>query len=112
MIYDVEGSNNVDLLVSGFGQMYLTVVGTRFSIGLLMQPGNRAGQLDPSCPARFPDCISSPMEKRVPTKTILEVVDSWWFPALRLRFCARALRASGLTWLWPRMALAVLTMCA
>jgi hypothetical protein len=30
-----------------------------------------------------------------------------WFPALRLRFCARALRASGLTWLWPRMALAI-----
>jgi hypothetical protein len=23
--YDLEGSNNVDLLVSGFGQIYLTV---------------------------------------------------------------------------------------
>jgi hypothetical protein len=52
------------------------------------------------------------VEKRVPTKTILEAVGSLWFPALRLRFCARALRASGLTWLWPRMALAILTMCA
>ena len=25
MIYDLEGSNNVDTLVSGFGQIYLTV---------------------------------------------------------------------------------------
>jgi hypothetical protein len=50
-------------------------VGTRFSIGLQMQPGKRAGQLDykcsragqlDSCPARFPGCICSPMEKRVP----------------------------------------------
>ena len=32
------------------------------------------------------------MEKRVPTKTIWEAVGSW-FPALRVRFCARALRA-------------------
>jgi hypothetical protein len=49
----------------------MVLVGTRFSIGLLMQPGNRAGQLDrttgSSCPARFPGYISSPMEKRVPT---------------------------------------------
>ncbi len=29
----------------------MVLVGTRFSIGLLMQPGNRAGQLT-SCPAR------------------------------------------------------------
>ena len=34
------------------------LVGTRFSIRLLMQPGKRAGQLA-SCPARFPGCISS-----------------------------------------------------
>jgi hypothetical protein len=71
-------------------------VGTRFSIGLLMQPGNRAGQLAnragqlDSCPARFPGCISSLMEKRVPTKTIWESVGSW-FPASRVRFCARTL---------------------
>jgi len=44
------------------------------------------------------------MEKRVPTKTIWEAVGSW-FPALRVRFFARALRTltshdSGLTWLW------------
>jgi hypothetical protein len=32
------------------------------------------------------------MEKHVPTKNILEAVGSW-FPALRVRFCARALRA-------------------
>jgi hypothetical protein len=35
-------------------------VGTRFSIGLQVQPGNRAGQLA-SCPARFPVCTCSPM---------------------------------------------------
>ena len=35
----------------------MVFVGTRFSIGLLMQPGKRAGQLDL-------------MEKRVPTRTI------------------------------------------
>ena len=80
-----------------------------------MQPGKRAGQLA-SCPARFPDCISSTMEKHVPTKTIWEAVGSW-FPALRVQFFARALRAralralashgSGLTWLWPHMALAI-----
>ena len=46
------------------------------------------------------------MEKRVPTKTIWEAVGSW-FPALRVQFFARALRASGLTWLWPHMALAI-----
>jgi len=96
-------------------------LGTRFSIGLQMQPGKRAGQLascparfpgcicSASCPARFPGCICSPMEKRVPTKIIWEAVGSW-FPALRVRFFARALRTlaygSGLTWLWR------LTMCA
>ena len=58
----------------------------------------------------FPGYICSPMEKRVPTKTIWEAVGSW-FPALRMRFFARALRAlashgSGLTWLWQ------MTMCA
>jgi hypothetical protein len=58
----------------------------------------------------FPGCICSPMEKRVPTKTIWEAVGSW-FPALRVRFFALGLRAlashsSGLTWLWR------LTMCA
>ena len=52
-----------------------------------------------SCPARFPGCISSPMEKRVLTKTILEAVGSW-FPALRVRFCL------GLFGLWPHMTLA------
>ena len=74
---------------------------------------NRTGQLA-SCPARFPGCICS--QKRVPTKTIWEAVGSW-FPALRVQFFARALRAralralashgSGLTWLWPHMALAI-----
>jgi hypothetical protein len=44
------------------------------------------------------------MGKRVPTKTIWEDVGSW-VPALRVRFCDRALRAlasygSGLTWIW------------
>ena len=47
------------------------------------------------------------MEKRVPTKTIWEAVGSW-FPALRMRFFARALRAlTGLTWLRPHMALVI-----
>jgi hypothetical protein len=39
----------------------------------------------------FPGCISSPMGKRVPTKTIWEAVGSW-FPSLRMRFFTRDLR--------------------
>ncbi len=38
----------------------MVFVGTRFPIGLPMQPGNRAGQLA-SCPARFPGCIGRPV---------------------------------------------------
>jgi hypothetical protein len=68
-------------------------VGTRFSIGLQMQPGkssrttrgnaffhrttNAAGKIEPDnwpvVRLDFPGCICSPMEKRVPTK---------WIPAL------------------------------
>ena len=75
---------------------------------------NAAGKIEPGnwpvVRSDFPGYICSPMEKRVPTKTIWEAVGSW-FPALRMRFFARALRAlashgSGLTWLWR------LTMCA
>ena len=60
--------------------------------------------------------LSRHRKNRVPTKTIWEAVGSW-FPALRVQFFARALRAralralashgSGLTWLWPHMALAI-----
>ncbi len=41
------------------------------------------------------------MEKRVPTKTILEAVGSLWFPALRF-----AVLRSGSSGFWPHMALA------
>jgi hypothetical protein len=60
-----------------------------------------------SYPARFPGCICSTTEKSSHKKPFLRPWARLWFPALRLRFCARALRASGLTWLWPRMALAI-----
>jgi transposase InsO family protein len=70
-------------------------------------PTNAAGKIEPDnwpvVRLDFPGCISSPMEKRVPTKTIWEAVGSW-FPALRIRFFTRTLRAlsshgSGLTWI-------------
>jgi hypothetical protein len=35
----------------------MVLVGTRFSIGLLMQPGNRAGQLDPVVRPVFPAAL-------------------------------------------------------
>jgi hypothetical protein len=68
---------------------------------------NAAGKIEPGnwpvVQSDFPGYICSLMEKRVPTKTIWEAVGSW-FPALRMRFFARALRTldshgSGLTWL-------------